>query len=58
MRNGVVTQNIGSSDRSFGFVFTAFFLIVGLWPLISGGGPRPVWLVASIIVAFVSFIKP
>jgi hypothetical protein len=24
----------GSSDRSFGLVFTAFFALVGLWPLV------------------------
>jgi len=58
MKNGMVTQKTGSSDRSFGFVFTAFFLIVGLVPLISGGSPRPAWIVASIIIAFISFIKP
>jgi hypothetical protein len=29
-----------SSDRSFGFVFTAFFFIVGILPLIHGRGLR------------------
>jgi hypothetical protein len=28
----------GSSDRSFGIVFTVVFAIIGLWPLI-GGAP-------------------
>ena len=32
----------GSSDRSFGFVFSFVFVAVGLWPLLSGGGPR-IW---------------
>lgn len=30
------------SNRSFGLVFMAFFLIVALWPLFSGGGVR-IW---------------
>lgn len=30
----------GSSDRSFGFVIGAFFLVVACWPLISGDGIR------------------
>lgn len=30
----------GSSNRSFGFVFTIVFLIIGLWPLQQGGDPR------------------
>jgi hypothetical protein len=28
------------SDRSFGLVFTAAFVVVGLWPLLSGHVPR------------------
>ena len=35
----------GSSDRSFGLVFTAFFLLVGLAPLLHGRGAR-YWAVA------------
>ncbi|MBI3471788.1 MAG: hypothetical protein HY013_10570 [Candidatus Solibacter usitatus] len=35
----------GSSDRSFGLVFTAFFGIYGLWPLWKGGAPR-LWSLA------------
>ena len=30
----------GSSDRAFGFVFTAVFAVVGLLPLTGGGAPR------------------
>ena len=30
----------GSSDRSFGLVFTTFFLIVALWPLLHGHDMR------------------
>ena len=35
----------GSSDRSFGVVFTVVFLIIGLWPMINGGVPRS-WALA------------
>jgi len=35
----------GSTDRSFGIVFTVFFTFVGLWPL-RGGGPVRWWAVA------------
>jgi hypothetical protein len=33
---------VGPSNRSFGLVFTAVFLIVGTWPLVRHGSPR-VW---------------
>ena len=33
------------SDRSFGFVFCALFVIIGLWPLLYSGGPR-LWSLA------------
>jgi hypothetical protein len=29
-----------SSDRAFGIVFCVVFLLIGLWPLFSGGGVR------------------
>lgn len=35
----------GSSDRSFGFVFAIVFAVIGLWPLLSSGGPR-LWALA------------
>lgn len=38
------------SERSFGIVFTAVFLIVGAWPLLSGGPPR--WWALAIAGAF------
>lgn len=34
----------GSNNRSFGIVFAAVFLVVGLWPLAAGAGVRP-WAV-------------
>lgn len=33
------------SERAFGLVFAAVFILVGLWPLISAGGVR-VWALA------------
>ncbi len=35
----------GSSDRGFGIVFTVVFVIIGLFPLLSGEGPR-IWALA------------
>ena len=29
-----------STDRMFGSVMAGFFTIIGLFPLLSGGGPR------------------
>ena len=48
----------GSSDKSFGLVFAAFFALIGLWPLIHGASPR--WWVVAIGAAFlvVAFIRP
>ena len=40
------------SERSFGIVFSMFFLIVGLYPLLDGDGLR-LW---SLIVAFIFLI--
>ena len=28
------------SDRSFGVVFVVVFVVIGLWPVVSGGSPR------------------
>lgn len=40
----------GSSDRTFGFVFAAFFLIIAAWPLLSRAGFR--WWAGAIAAAF------
>ncbi|MBK8013353.1 MAG: hypothetical protein IPK13_18610 [Deltaproteobacteria bacterium] len=42
----------GSSNRSFGIVFTVFFLIVGTLPLLGGGGVR-VWALGVSAAFFV-----
>lgn len=46
------------SDRSFGFVFTAFFAIVCLLPLIAGH--MPAWWAGAVAAAFllVSLVRP
>jgi hypothetical protein len=48
----------GSSDRSFGFVFTAFFLVVACWPLVHGEAPR--WWMFSVaaVVMAAALLKP
>ncbi|HEX6827924.1 MAG TPA: SxtJ family membrane protein [Burkholderiales bacterium] len=48
----------GSSNRSFGVVFTIVFLIIALLPLFKGEGPR-VWALAlSAAVAAVTLVRP
>ena len=41
------------SDRSFGAVFVAVFVVIGLWPVASGGSPR-LW---ALLVAL-AFLVP
>jgi hypothetical protein len=48
----------GSSNRSFGLVFTALFLIIGLAPLLHGRGPRYWSLVISAAFLAVTLIRP
>jgi hypothetical protein len=48
----------GSSNRAFGFVFTAFFLFLAIWPALSD---RPVrlWAIACAAVFLaISLVKP
>ncbi len=46
------------SNRSFGIVFVAFFAIIALWPLLSGGGVRVWALVTAAAIALVTFALP
>src|SRR5580658_2800910 len=53
----------GSSDRSFGLVFTAFFALVGLWPLVHKRPLRPWALFVSagfllVALAFPQVLHP
>ena len=48
----------GSSDRTFGFVFAAFFTIIGAWPLMWSLAPR--WWALALALAFaaVAVVSP
>jgi hypothetical protein len=41
-----------SSDRAFGWVFAAVFLIIAAWPILSGVPPR--WWALAVAAAFAS----
>jgi hypothetical protein len=43
-----------STDRSFGIVFTVFFLLLGIWPLRKGGPVR--WSSVGLAVAFAAIV--
>lgn len=49
---------LGSSNRSFGFVFTVFFVIVGLLPLLNGGGIRLWALGVSAVFLLLALVAP
>jgi hypothetical protein len=48
----------GSSDRSFGFVFTALFLLLALSPLRKGQPVRVWFLVAGAAVLLIAILVP
>lgn len=48
----------GSSDRSFGVVFAVVFLIIALWPLISGGAVRWWSCAVAALFAVIAMTKP
>ena len=48
----------GSSDRSFGLVFAAFFSFLGLWPLIHKGSVRPWSVAAASVFALLALSRP
>ena len=47
-----------SSNRAFGWVFTAVFLIVAAWPLASGHAPRWWALIISGLLALITLAAP
>lgn len=47
-----------SSNKTFGLVFTTFFLFIGLWPLWQGQSVRYVVLIASAIVFAITMFAP
>ena len=54
-RDGAVK---GSSDRSFGIVFTVLFVVIGLWPLLESGTVRIWSLVVATLILAVALIRP
>lgn len=48
----------GSSDRSFGFVFAAVFVVIAVWPLLAGNGVRQWALVVAAAFALLSVFVP
>ena len=48
----------GSSDRTFGWVMTAFFSLVGLWPLLHGHAWRGWALALAAIFALAAWLMP
>ena len=50
--------NYGSSDRSFGLVFSIFFFLIAVFPLLSGGAMRLWALIFAICFLFIAIISP
>ena len=48
----------GASERSFGIVFAVVFLIIALFPLISGGEIRIWSLVVAVLFSAAAFLAP
>jgi len=48
----------GSSNRGFGWVFTAVFLIVALWPLVSGGTLHWWSLIIAGVILLITIVAP
>jgi Saxitoxin biosynthesis operon protein SxtJ len=46
------------SDRSFGFLWTAVFAVLGAWPLASGERPRIGLFVVAGVLALISVVAP
>ena len=47
-----------SSDKSFGIVFSIFFVIISLWPIFTGGNIRIWAMVIALTFLIISFLKP
>lgn len=52
----VPVQN--GSERSFGIVFAVVFGLIGLWPLLSGGGVRLLFLLIAAVFLVLAFAAP
>ncbi|MDP2786945.1 MAG: hypothetical protein Q8O79_02565 [Pseudomonadota bacterium] len=47
-----------ASNREFGWVFTAFFAIVGCWPLLDAAAPRIWALILAALFALAAWLFP
>lgn len=57
--NNKLDQHVeGSSDRTFGLVFAAFFIIIAGWPLLHGGLIRWWSVAVAAIFAVTALVKP
>jgi hypothetical protein len=48
----------GPSDRSFGWVFAAFFTLVAVWPVVRGRPGRPWALAMSAVFLLITATRP
>jgi len=48
----------GSSNKSFGFVFSVVFAVIGVLPLIGGGPPRWWSLAVAVLLLITAFSAP
>lgn len=51
-------ESSGSSNRTFGLIFSVFFFVVGAWPLLYGKPWRPAFLVLCGVVLLLALILP
>ncbi len=47
-----------SSNKAFGWVFVVVFLVIALWPVFSGGGPRLWSLIVSGLLVVITLAVP
>jgi len=52
------THDEGSSDRAFGLVFTVFFIVIALLPLLHGASARNWALMVSLFFLVIAFTAP
>lgn len=53
----IVKVRMGS-ERNFGLVIGAVFLLIALWPLMHGGGVRAIWLGLAALLAGLGLLAP
>jgi hypothetical protein len=58
LQSSATTQVKTASNREFGWVFTAVFCIIGLWPLFDAGEPRSWALVVAALFVLTTLFFP